>query len=218
MGWTATSKKITDPVHFLIHESGSLSWNHHPPEQRPRVVASCRITGGYAFAVEYPRAALVAWGGAWHEAYEPDANGAIRAAVIILVDRTRRGDGYNFAWKDMGEGCGPGATAPASFLRHLSPLKPDHPASAHARDWRAGCKAASEAAQVVRKSLPKVTEGTAVLLARPIRFTDGVERQRFVITRREIKGRMRTFYKSPDGMLCAFPAKALIGATIGATA
>jgi len=95
-------------------------------------------------------------------------------AVICLLDY-RPKDAYNFGYKDMDEGCGPGiCRCPKRILEKLSPLEDLHKGKAleWARDWRERCW--------TYQNKPSVKTGDRVLFHHPIRFTNGLEESMFV--------------------------------------
>lgn len=85
----------------------------------------------------------------FYGAYVMD-NGHV-GALVVLLQRGRRGDGFNFAYKDMCETMGPYETrCPARILDMLTdaekaygPQNPDPSAycsTRNAKEWRAACR------------------------------------------------------------------------------
>ena len=101
-----------------------------------------------------------------------------RFAVVILTSSTKS----ERAWKQIPETMGPTeAACPESILRLLSPPENDH-----AAEWRERCRAYN--------SKPDVNVGDTIELAKPITFSDGVERSRFT----RVKG---SRFRGEDGQL-----------------
>jgi hypothetical protein len=116
--------------------------------------------------------------------------GAYRVAerVVGLVILTRwvktKDDGswdgdYNYGWKEMDESCGPGYyDCPPRIFDLLTPH--DGSENEWARDWRAKCRESIAKA----KARPRLTEGTKVRFAQPLRFTDGSTNDTFEFIKR----------------------------------
>lgn len=87
---------------------------------------------------------------------------------------------FNFGFKDMSEDMGPGVhRAPLSVLNALTPT--DHPI---ALEWRE--RVAQHHAQ--RKAVRGLEDGDRVVLGTVLRFTDGSERDTFIVRRSLVRG------------------------------
>lgn len=95
-------------------------------------------------------------------------------ALVTLLRRTR--GYYNFGYKSMTEESGPySVDAPAAVLEALTPTE-----NKYALEWRARVRARLEA----KAARPKVKPGQTVRFAKPIPFSDGVERDTFTLIQR----------------------------------
>lgn len=102
--------------------------------------------------------------------------------AVVALGRKTRGE---VSIKLVDEGMGPFHwDCPASILNLLSPTT-----SEYALKWRDECRTQIE----LKKAQPKLQEGAVVVLATPVRFTDGVETDRFVFQKNS------RFIRSTDG-------------------
>lgn len=108
--------------------------------------------------------------------------------ALIILTRWERGD-FNFAYKELCETMGVGDyDAPASVLDKLSPTDNEC-----ANVWRARCRENAERKSRLRKALKGLQAGDEIVLAEPLRFTDGLERDTFAVEfSRDRAGRRRT--------------------------
>jgi hypothetical protein len=106
-------------------------------------------------------------------------DGAQATVGLVILTQWVPNSEYNYGYKEMDESMGPGYyDCPASILTMLTPH--DGSESAYARDWRAECWKALNA----RINRPRLTKGTRVRFARPMRFTDGTEGDTFEFVKR----------------------------------
>lgn len=117
--------------------------------------------------------------------YEAAPDGSHVGALIFLTKRDKGDWGY----KEMDEFSGPcEATAPASILNVLSPLKGDGESTGYARKWRERCR---EHAETIKRR-KRIKPGDRVRFAEPLRFRDGTEHAEFVATTYKKMGRWRS--------------------------
>ena len=121
--------------------------------------------------------------------------GAIaRYGIVCLLD-WRKEDLYNFGYKDMDETCGPYYYGcPAKILALLEDYPPENEESAK---WREKCREVA-AKQAKVKSLK---DGFKIKLETPLRFRDGLNRQKFTVNK---KGR-KVLFVGEDGVACRIP-------------
>lgn len=188
MGWTGQYLREGETVRSIIVDAyegsalrcGACSWDEsaHP-----------RVTGSEYDAIYGPRSAdnprpaaheFVAFVPSYrvldyaqvalsevYLAVETIATGEVWAGVT-LVHRSRSGE---VTYKDMSESMGPYYfRCPARILDRLTPTT--HEA---AIEWRAKCRARL----AERASRPKVTAGSRVRFAEPIKFSNGTEHDLF---------------------------------------
>lgn len=124
-------------------------------------------------------------GATWYGAVQ-DFTQAGAGEVFGLVVHTRRvgraADGYNFGYKTESEDVGPTiARAPMRIIALLSPT-----GHANALEWRQRCLEALQRRRDRRERNAKVlVKGARLRLPEPVRFSDGVMRQRFILEERE---------------------------------
>lgn len=109
--------------------------------------------------------------------YEADALGRYVFAAVILTSRNNG----EWCYKDMEESMGPcEAQAPQKLLDMLSPTTKEY-----ALSWRERCK--SNAALTGRK----IAHGDTIQLAEPLTFSDGIERDTFIVKKERFAGYRR---------------------------
>ena len=124
----------------------------------------------------------------WYAAcrqYNNDTGQTTVFALVCLVKYNKRAsDGMVFGYKDMSETMGPNESeCPARILDMLGPTT-----SEYALQWRARCRAVA-----TRKQRPPPKDGDMIVFAQTIKFTDGSEGRRFLVSR---QGR-RTIFLNP---------------------
>lgn len=110
-------------------------------------------------------------------------------AAIFLTKGGSRGDDMNFGYKDMDESVGPcESQCPVGILDMLTPLAAGD--KSYAADWRARCRANLEK----KKNKPKV--GDMIVLAEPLKFTDGNMLDTFILEEGVRRGRKYKRFRS----------------------
>jgi hypothetical protein len=109
-------------------------------------------------------------------------------AVICLVHYNPRSkDGHVFGYKDMDETMGPcELDCPAAILDLLTPTD-----STWANEWRQSCRA--------RWAKPKPRAGQTLVLASPLKFSDGETLTRFRLVEIVRRNRKRLVYRGENG-------------------
>lgn len=177
MGWTATRRSKYDGTleDFFRDE---FRYQAHP-EAGLVDLAVVSFTEAYA-AVRSPK-------------------GYVFACAIAMRHNPK--DIYNFSWRIDDESAGPVlARCPQRILDQLTPLDKMEGETSTAREWRQRCQAALDR----RARLKGLEPGTVLKLDTPLRFTDGVERDTFILQRqRTSRGGVRewftTAHRSNDG-------------------
>lgn len=107
--------------------------------------------------------------------------------ALVCLTQWSRGD-FNFSYKDMDETMGPGVyDAPKKVLDALTPTDNEY-----AQTWRQKCLELAERKARLNKALRGAPDGTVVVLARHLPFTDGSELDTFTIYRHpDAAGRMQ---------------------------
>jgi hypothetical protein len=127
MGWTCTKRKPAgmSVAYFLIHESGSYSWdgNNADPARKATYTVLDWEMAGRALYVAVERLERI--------------SGARKVFACVTIHESQNGE---FCWKDMDESMGPNESrCPMHILRLLTPLDGDE--SAYAGQWRERCYA-----------------------------------------------------------------------------
>lgn len=184
---------------------------HLGPEFMAKVVASTATFAAVFMAarIDKPSDWLL-------RVYEPEADGSVIALEVFKLS-VRRGEYYNFGYKDMSETSGPyGLEAPLSILAKCSKLKPVVEGSPDALKWateyRARCSKAAAAKAFKRRLKP----GVKVTLAAPVTFRNGKSLGEFTVDRARVRGNKgaSTVFRGPDCGLYRLTARNLEGATL----
>jgi hypothetical protein len=109
-------------------------------------------------------------------------------AIICLVDyNPRNRDGHLFGYKDMDETFGAcEVDCPAAILDLLTPTD-----SKWANEWRQSCRA--------RLAKPKPRAGQTLVLATPLKFSDGETLARFHVVEKTWRNRKKLVFRGDNG-------------------
>ncbi len=171
MGWLymRSLKGYETPTEYLDNQ-----FTYEGEERSYRVLRSALVKmRRYYAAVEY---------------VDADSGSRSIFAVVCLVNCNRRArDGYIFGYRDMDEMMGPGEyDCPGAILDLLTPTD-----SEWAKDWRQKCRAR------LAKLKPQV--GQIIVLAKPIKFSDGSVLSRFSVVERTVRNRKKLLFRSEGG-------------------
>jgi hypothetical protein len=113
---------------------------------------------------------------------------SVSAVVCLVAYNQRDKEGYIFGYKDMDETMGPCEhDCPAFILDLLTPID-----SKWANDWRQACR--------VRLAKVRPRAGQVLVLAEPLRFTDGAVLSRLHAVERRIRNRKRLAFRGDNGV------------------
>lgn len=188
MGWTSFASRGRATVDILRdeitgeNEHGKWEWLDHA--QRGNVV--------YAVVKKTPK------GISSDATYVPDADGSYCTILVLLTERKAG----TFAYKDIGEVCGPvDNDCPERLLRLASPFRDSY--QGHARAWRDACRAKRTADTGAKAQRPK--PGDTFRTLRPVTFRDGATHSEFTCVMVQGRGRKRTAYAAKgSGLFYSF--------------
>lgn len=120
-----------------------------------------------------------------------------RVYAMIIICQWSPKEYFNFTYKELGESAGPGYVhAPAKVLDALDPADCEY-----ALTWRKQCRDRLQR----RAALAKAKEGARVQFNATMRFTDGSERQEFILAYRGHGPRRRTVLTDESGRVYQVP-------------
>lgn len=136
----------------------------------------------FADKFDYPRSRVVdaaTVNGVCYIALEEQYAGEEYVCCIVAMTRWSPHDYYNFSYKMIDETTGPADTlCPQRILDLLSPLEKtpwNETEQRLAGQWRQACQARLDS----KKRRGSVSQGDRILLAEPLRFSDGQKAQAF---------------------------------------
>lgn len=171
MGWTTYHKpsNVTAKQSLIDNLVGTGS----NTDKLLSIVGHCQVGSVHYFALNFPSNYPNFETG--FSEFERNSDGSVTSMLIALTSSNKR-DYYNFGYKFIGEECGPYECKPTQKLFNmLTPLKSD--IKRYAADWRSKVQA-----NFAKPKFKKFIVGEKIELPNAIRFIDGKERKRFIVT------------------------------------